>query len=224
MYYFRKFNRSILIGLVLLGLSVSSAQAATLPLGVHNDVLYTTVTNNWGWTEIYRDNYSANEFIANIFAGHGTHVMLGGIRDNSNTIDVLAAISWADFMTYTARHATHTANGAEWYNNSGSLGFAGLGDTIMQNTADVAWPAERDRLSWHTQEQGNCIMCYEALATRVYSGWRSGSNTGLFFTDWDKIVFTADISAVPVPAAVWLFGTALIGLVGFGKRKSRIAA
>lgn len=28
---------------------------------------------------------------------------------------------------------------------------------------------------------------------------------------------------VPVPAAVWLFGTALIGLVGFGKRKSRIA-
>jgi hypothetical protein len=26
-------------------------------------------------------------------------------------------------------------------------------------------------------------------------------------------------SAVPVPAAVWLFGTALIGLVGFGKRR-----
>ena len=32
------------------------------------------------------------------------------------------------------------------------------------------------------------------------------------------------ISAVPVPAAVWLFGTALIGLVGFGKRKTRVAA
>ena len=26
-------------------------------------------------------------------------------------------------------------------------------------------------------------------------------------------------SAVPVPAAIWLFGTALIGMVGFGKRK-----
>ena len=26
-------------------------------------------------------------------------------------------------------------------------------------------------------------------------------------------------SAVPVPAAVWLFGTALIGLIGFGKRR-----
>jgi hypothetical protein len=29
---------------------------------------------------------------------------------------------------------------------------------------------------------------------------------------------------VPIPAAVWLFGTALIGLVGFGKRKARAAA
>jgi hypothetical protein len=32
-------------------------------------------------------------------------------------------------------------------------------------------------------------------------------------------VESAVIPAVPVPAAVWLFGTALIGLVGFGKRR-----
>jgi hypothetical protein len=31
------------------------------------------------------------------------------------------------------------------------------------------------------------------------------------------------VGAVPVPAAIWLFGTALIGLVGFGKRKSKVA-
>ena len=29
----------------------------------------------------------------------------------------------------------------------------------------------------------------------------------------------APISAVPVPAAIWLFGTALLGLVGFSKRR-----
>jgi hypothetical protein len=33
------------------------------------------------------------------------------------------------------------------------------------------------------------------------------------------ILDTGSVSAVPVPAAVWLFGTALIGLVGFGKRR-----
>ena len=31
------------------------------------------------------------------------------------------------------------------------------------------------------------------------------------------------IGVIPVPAAVWLFGTALVGLVGFSKRKSKVA-
>jgi hypothetical protein len=29
----------------------------------------------------------------------------------------------------------------------------------------------------------------------------------------------SSIPAVPIPAAVWLFGTAMIGLFGFGKRR-----
>ena len=32
-------------------------------------------------------------------------------------------------------------------------------------------------------------------------------------------VHSGDVSAVPVPAAVWLFGSGLIGLVGFARRK-----
>ena len=31
--------------------------------------------------------------------------------------------------------------------------------------------------------------------------------------------WSASVSPVPVPAAVWLFGTALVGLLGFGKRR-----
>ncbi len=34
-------------------------------------------------------------------------------------------------------------------------------------------------------------------------------------------VLSGDVSAVPVPAAVWLFGSGLIGLIGFAKRKKR---
>ena len=36
---------------------------------------------------------------------------------------------------------------------------------------------------------------------------------------WDNISITADIAAVPVPAAVWLFGSGLLGLVGVARRK-----
>ncbi len=40
------------------------------------------------------------------------------------------------------------------------------------------------------------------------------SPNGLRVTDAELV-----LAPVPVPAAVWLFGTALIGLVGFGKRR-----
>ena len=38
------------------------------------------------------------------------------------------------------------------------------------------------------------------------------------YTDTDTVVF-ATVTAVPVPAAVWLFGSGLLGLVGFARRK-----
>ncbi len=48
----------------------------------------------------------------------------------------------------------------------------------------------------------------------VFAGSYSGSTVGMDLR--------LGLSAVPVPAAVWLFGTALIGLVGFGKRKKAV--
>ena len=33
-------------------------------------------------------------------------------------------------------------------------------------------------------------------------------------------VHTGDVSAVPIPAAVWLFGSGLIGLVSFARRNA----
>lgn len=48
-----------------------------------------------------------------------------------------------------------------------------------------------------------------------------GSNVNPFFTTEGYMlnVTLMSVSAVPVPAAVWLFGTALIGLIGVGRRK-----
>ena len=37
--------------------------------------------------------------------------------------------------------------------------------------------------------------------------------------EFDNITITTDVSAVPVPAAVWLFGSGLLGLIGVARRK-----
>jgi len=37
-------------------------------------------------------------------------------------------------------------------------------------------------------------------------------------SDFDDMVVRVDVSAVPVPAAFWLFGTALIGFIGMSRR------
>ena len=57
------------------------------------------------------------------------------------------------------------------------------------------------------------------------NAWRFGINSGLQdFRARDRNLFawavhSGDVSAVPVPAAVWLFGSGLIGLVGLARRK-----
>ena len=48
-----------------------------------------------------------------------------------------------------------------------------------------------------------------------------GNPTTMFY---DNISITADVNAVPVPAAVWLFGSGLLGLVGVARRKKALAA
>jgi len=65
------------------------------------------------------------------------------------------------------------------------------------------------------------MYSFTHTATRTLTDFIFGGvvTEGTFFIDDVSIQAIQPPSAVPVPAAIWLFGTALIGLVGFGKRK-----
>ncbi len=56
------------------------------------------------------------------------------------------------------------------------------------------------------------------IYTIVLGGYRNGK--------WGDTVdgYKLNVSAVPVPGAVWLFGSAMVGLIGFGRRINKSAA
>lgn len=218
------------LGSVIAGLILSSSAIALpiVPFGPQNDVSLATITGAWGWSTLYQGDYG--EFDVNIsdtLAGAGDLIMLGGKLKSSSTFEVIAATTLADATTVTALNATTFSNGANWYFNTYSWGFAGDTDSINQNQADNLGTGERDRLSWHTGIEGagyNFVLPDGVTAPIEFDGgWRAGNNTRLNRTDlWERFVFTASSDQqpvpVPVPATLALFGLGLAGL-GWNRRK-----
>lgn len=78
------------------------------------------------------------------------------------------------------------------------------------------------------------LLPFDPIATisadyLVTAGWDLNTSGTYNFTaylnnnvgTWGTATGTVVVSAVPVPAAVWLFGSGLIGLIGFAKRKRK---
>jgi hypothetical protein len=64
-----------------------------------------------------------------------------------------------------------------------------------------------------------------AQAGQVYSVYLGGYNFSKWNTGVDGYLMNVTTSAVPVPGAVWLFGSAMAGMIGFGgRRKAAVAA
>ncbi len=53
----------------------------------------------------------------------------------------------------------------------------------------------------------------------AFGDWQSGTNPAFSITNVTYVGAQVNVSAVPVPAAVWLFGSGLIGMVGIARRR-----
>lgn len=226
----KRFARNSTATLALLFAAFSAQADSYTPTGVQNDVDYNSVLNG-GWNVVYQGAYGGSFSISDVFGSiaAGSKVMLAAKHVASSVFDVLAWAGLEEVTQYTAQNQTHQANGAEWYSNGGSMGFAGLGDTIQQNSADVngssfnGTPAERDRLSWHTSGG------YNNTPTAVNGGWRSGNNIWLNSSqEWQRyvLVFQDNIAPVPEPEtyAMFLAGLGLITVAARRRRKVQLAA
>ncbi|MCP4128542.1 MAG: hypothetical protein GY753_15985 [Gammaproteobacteria bacterium] len=107
--------------------------------------------------------------------------------------------------------------------NTTNSGFYG-GPTLTDIQAgDLNWGSYPTSDSSATVNYADEVIL--GIAIETGSGWANGF-TGLLDnviieTSDDRLIFDLEVSAspVPIPAAVWLFGSGLLGLIGFSKRK-----
>lgn len=201
----------------LLLLSVGTANAALyVDIKGQSGSSMVTMTvwgsGTWGWTEyddVIRYDNIAGGFAGDAFNNHGSLV---NPEDNDwididgftvNTFDedgkaesfqfkrllIESDLVLDDFLFGTTGDAFHTYKGKEWSIDKTSF---------VLDLSKMGGPGEE-----------GAIFDDLGLGTFTDMPDHNGHGTGQL---------TLTVSAVPVPAAVWLFGSGLLGLVGYSKR------
>ncbi len=131
-------------------------------------------------------------------------------------------VSGYDGTTTGGYNITNSELGHLYYDELGNQGYY---DTSGVYVGDGKWGLS------NTGDFQNLVSdAYWSGTTESSSGtkaWRFGFYNGLqgrtrkHFDRYGLAVRSGDVSAVPVPAAVWLFGSGLVGLIGVSRRKRR---
>ena len=95
-------------------------------------------------------------------------------------------------------------------------GVAGTPISAIHNANYDLFNNIQDDIYWTSQAGG--LDYGEAVSVSMFNGIQYHDDMERLRFTW--AVYTGDVEAVPVPAAVWLFASGLIGLVGFARRKA----
>ena len=109
-------------------------------------------------------------------------------------------------------------SGTDLYHDANLSGLFDAGDTYLTDV-NSAIPYSDSLQTLPANEQGAAPMA----ATVNGAGFTDGAFIGFggyFDIGSGNSLHVTSVSAVPVPAAVWLFGSGLLGLIGVARRKS----
>jgi hypothetical protein len=219
----RSFNRFILISLALLGLSVSSAHAAIVTYGNltsddATDFITDTVTGR---------QYSRFDTFNLSYADTVAAVGSGGAYEGWSIADSVISDQFIEGLFGGATPCSGAQQGGTICGTLAGWSDGDLGSSYNDSIDYYAFISTLDTPGKQELPFG-ILEIYTSGSVKDYDDWGDISNLDQFAPGGSSpnaldLLIYKDVSAVPVPAAVWLFGTALIGLVGFGKRKSKAA-
>lgn len=156
-----------------------------------NTTGYENITLSFDWRTFVAG--SRDRFVAGYFVGD----LLNGVSEEQ-----------PGSRTYDLRNAAHGGTDASynWTQTDGSN--SGNWNELLRGTRSNDWTSETFSLSLASDQ------------TEVWVAFWLDNGEG-DIGKFDNVLVTGDlIPAVPVPAAVWLFGSGLIGLVGLARRKT----
>lgn len=93
-------------------------------------------------------------------------------------------------------------------NSGGSIGLL-----FTEGQVGTTFDVDAYLITYISDQIIQCVQCNRVLASS-----QEGYSALADFSDTATFSFTGGIAAVPVPAAVWLLGSALMGLVGVRRR------
>lgn len=192
MLILRSINRFVLVSLTLLGMSVSSANAAQITELLGVDINGTSYDVTFHLGSSFNDLWDADDD--------------GIFGESDSSLFNSAPTFWGDApLALLAANAIISRLGtADTTTVVGSDSFLvayGISNGILTSYFDGFVEPDNDVVGTAPNFIGAAITAF-----------------------YPYVSFSPAASPVPIPAAVWLFGSALIGLLGFRNRNSRIAA
>jgi len=112
----------------------------------------------------------------------------------------------------------------DWYPSFATLVYEVAGGPFIDQSVFINNGLDQNAVGSLTFDlvDGMDFYVVASMGASAQNGFADASNTlTMQFVD-DTGLVAASVSAVPVPAAVWLFGSGLIGLVGIARRKASV--
>jgi len=184
--------------------AIAAAVAVALGGGALNAQANTTgLTGVWTGSYIFTMTDPNNNPVGGTTVGQAwTWNFDAGTVTIDNTTTFYASV-------WTAHDVTFTDNGTSY----GPTGGAGAVNMLFDWSVNINIPVTSD---WDVTSTGNAAGDTAGVLVNAAT-ITAGSPAFPGFHP----AFTGDLTKVPVPAAVWLFGSGLVGLVGVARRRRR---
>jgi hypothetical protein len=180
-----------------------------------------------GWADFGGGTFTIEDFVAGVPAHEGNQILktfgLSGVFQETavSAGDIVNATAWAMNGSFDPMGADVVAAGnIEWFDSPGVCTDEGFGCVVSFGAAIVGATATPN--TWTSigvvgaVTPSTSTIARMVLVTGCFAGAQTACNGSSLFDDGDLTVTAAP---VPVPAAVWLFGSGLLGLIGVARRR-----